>query len=74
MGVSEKDRAYFRRIGSIKQTRHENATAAHDELSIDERLRESVALFFRFRDVAGQRADDPAAYYERARALGLYNG
>jgi len=74
MGVSEKEREYFHRIGAVKKTSRDETATSHQRLSIDERLRRSGALYLRYRDAAHERTDDPSPYYHRARALGLYKG
>jgi hypothetical protein len=72
--VSERDRAFMRRIGDIKSTSHEEAGAGHRALAIDERLRRSWALYLATHSstAAAASEDDPSPFYERARALGLY--
>ncbi len=74
MGVSERDRAYMRRIGEAKAASHAEAAAAHRALPLEERLRRSWALYLAGRSTVRDepRDDDPTPFYDRARALGLY--
>jgi hypothetical protein len=74
MPVSDRDKQYFARIGAIKERAHAQAAADHLALSLDERLARSWALYCANRHTANvaAREDDPAAFYERARQLGLY--
>lgn len=72
MGVSERDREQFRRIGEYKDATHREAMAEHLALSLAERLARSWALYVRFRTESPDRSeDDPAQLYARARRLGL---
>jgi hypothetical protein len=73
MTVSERDRAYMRRIGEAKAAAHVDAAATQRSLALGERLRRSWALYLACRSTSrGDRDDDPSPFYERARALGLY--
>jgi hypothetical protein len=75
MSASERDRAVFRRIGEAKDAAHREALAEHLALPLEERLARSWALYLRYRDAAAPaRDDDPSPFYERARALGFYEG
>lgn len=73
MSVSDRERAYMERLGRYKAASHADAEARHGALSLDERLRRSWALYEAHRDSLPPRTDDPSAFYERARALGLYS-
>lgn len=71
--VSERDRAYMRRIGEAKAESHAEAAATQRALTLAERLRRSWALYLACRStIRDERDDDPSPFYERARALGLY--
>ena len=74
MTASEREREHMRRIGELKEASHREAQERHLALSIDERLERSWALYLAGRDDASldRRDDDPSPFYERARALGLY--
>lgn len=74
MAVSEHDREVMRRIGIYKARSHAMALARHLSLSVSERLGRSWSLFLGRRSLASSstRVDDPSAFYDRARALGLY--
>jgi len=74
---SEREREYLKRIGRLKAASHADALAAHLRLSLDERLRRSWELYERFRDDQpdeNRARETPRAFYDRARALGLYRG
>ena len=64
----------MRRIGEFKAASHRDRLAEHLSLSLEERLQRSWRLFEALCDsVAEAREDDdPTAFYDRARALGLY--
>jgi hypothetical protein len=70
----DKDREYMRRIGVYKGLSHREAQAEHLALSLDERFRRSWRLYQRYRHRIRRdsRQDDPTAFYDRARELGLY--
>jgi len=80
MTESEREREYLSRIGRLKAASHADALAAHLRLSLDERLQRSWELYERFRDARpddtrpdeGRARETPRAFYDRARALGLY--
>ena len=74
MSVSERDRAYMARIGTLKATSQSAAHAAHQALPLAERLRNSWALFLAYRSHANAAPRDGGApaLYVRARALNLY--
>jgi hypothetical protein len=75
MSASERDREHFRRIGAAKAESHRESLAAHLALPLHDRLARSWDLYLRFRDPdAPPRDDDPTPFYDRARALGLYQG
>lgn len=71
--VSEQDREYMRRLGEAKASTHADAAAEHLRLPPIERLRRSFAMSDALRAEANlaARVDDPSAFYERARSLGL---
>ena len=74
MTVSDKDREYMRRIGAYKELSHREAQAEHLALPLYDRFQRSWRLYERYRH-RGRRddpQDDPAAFYQRARELGLY--
>ena len=72
--VSERERAYMRRIGDLKAASHQSAQEQHRSLDLAERLRRSWHLYETYRDDVDlqRRVDDPRPFYDRARALGLY--
>ena len=75
MPVSERDREFMRRIGEYKTASHADALAEHRQHSIADRLRLSWEFYLRHRSAAPTGfGDDPTAFYDRARALGLYRG
>jgi hypothetical protein len=71
--VSEQDREYMRRLGEAKAASHADALSEHLRLAPIERLRRSFAMSADLRRHANleARVDDPSAFYEKARALGL---
>lgn len=71
--VSERDREHMRRLGEAKAAAHDDARSAHLSLSPIDRLRRSSAMSAALRATANlaARVDEPAAFYDRARALGL---
>jgi hypothetical protein len=71
--VSEQDREYMRRLGEAKAATHAEATSEYLRLTPIERLRRSFAMSAAHRAQANlaARIDDPSAFYDRARALGL---
>lgn len=74
MTVSDKDREYMRRIGAYKELSHREAHAEHLAASLSERFRRSWRLHQRYhhRVRRDDPTDDPTPFYDRARALGLY--
>ncbi len=75
MPVSNRDREVFRKLGEAKAEAHGDALAAHLALPLEERLERSWALYLRYRDPnEPERDDDPTPFYDRARALGMYEG
>jgi hypothetical protein len=72
--VSDWDRDYFRRIGEFEAANARDAWAAHEALSLDERLAASWRLSSRSpgRAARAEKYDDPGVIYERAKRLGLY--
>lgn len=68
------DREYMRRIGEYKEESHREATERHLALPLEERLVRSWNLYLAGRAEASldRRDDDPTRFYDRARALGLY--
>lgn len=72
MTVSDRDRAFFDRIGAYKAASHAEASRQHQSLPLAERMRRSWELFLAGRSSAAPRHSDPTPFYDRARALGLY--
>lgn len=74
MSVSDDDREYMRRIGVYKALSHREAQAEHLALPLDERFRRSLRLSQRYRHrlPRDESQDEPTPFYDRARALGLY--
>jgi len=74
MAVSAHDREYFRRLGALQAEGSAERLARHRALSVEDRLRRSLALSAAAMGVArrDRRDDDPTPFYERARRLGLY--
>jgi hypothetical protein len=74
MAVSDRDRAYMQRIGEYKAASHDEARMLHLAATLSARLARSWQLYLEGRGTAAveRRDDDPSAFYERARALGLY--
>jgi hypothetical protein len=72
--MATSDREFFDAIGRLKAASHRSALASHLQLSLRDRLRRSWELFERFRNdaTAEPRTNDALAFFERARALGLY--
>ena len=72
--VSERDRAYMRRLGEYKEASHREALESHLALPIAERLERSWQLYelFRGERPEAERGEDPLEFYEKARRLGLY--
>lgn len=71
--ASEQEREYMRRLGEAKAAARADATSEHLRLTPMERLRRSFAMSAAFMSEANlaARVDEPAGFYERARALGL---
>ena len=74
MAVSERDRAYMRRLAAYKQAAHAEASLRHRALPLAVRLERSWQLFVAGRASARtvERDDDPTCFYAAARARGLY--
>lgn len=72
VSVSERDRDYMRRLGDFQAQGHADALAAHLALPPSQRLARSIALMRQFIASTPARNDDPSAFYDRARRLGLY--
>ncbi len=74
MPASRHDREYMAKLGAFQDEGAAERRAAHLALDLDERLARSFALARQFWEDAQRdaRSDDPGAFYERARALGLY--
>jgi hypothetical protein len=72
--VSEQDREYMRRVGEAKAASHAEAASDHMRLAPIDRLRRSFAMSAEMRSAANldARVDDVSAFYDRARARGLY--
>jgi hypothetical protein len=72
MTVSDRDRAYMRKLAAFKTASHAQARSSHLALPLSVRLQRSWQLYRAHN--AGRspaRPDDPSPFYERARALGL---
>jgi hypothetical protein len=71
--VSARDRDYMRRLGKYIADANEEAKQEHLDCGGGERLDRSLNLAERGRSYAATNpdADDPSAFYARARALGL---
>jgi hypothetical protein len=71
--VSERDRDHMRRLGEAKAAAHEAARSEHLALAPIDRLRRSSAMSAASWTTANlaAREDEPGAFYDRARALGL---
>lgn len=74
--ASERDRAYFRRLGRFEQESHDEALAEHMRRPGRERLLYALQMMLD-RAYFGPRfpsadEDNPAALYDRARRLRLY--
>jgi hypothetical protein len=74
VSADERERDHMRRIGAYKAESHDEASARHLALSLSERPERSWQLYLEGRSAAAldRRDDDPAPFYEKARALGLY--
>ena len=74
MAVSKRDLEHMALIGRLKAESHAGAEAKHRSLPIEERLRRSWALYLELLTSVdlSRREDDPTPFYDRARALGLY--
>lgn len=74
MKVSERDYAYFRRIGAAKEQSHREAAREHRALPLAERMCRSWELYETFAGASPRQPfdDGPVAFYERARSLGIY--
>lgn len=61
-------------MGAYQQAAHDEARERHLALPMSERLSRSWELYLAYRDSANlsARQDDPSAFYDRARELGLY--
>ncbi len=76
MAVSKRDRAYMRRVGLCKAELHRQGAAEHLLLSVPERLERTWQIYLSTRMSSRNelRVDDPIAFYDRARTLGLSDG
>ena len=75
MAVSRRERNFLAHLGELKAESHAQAAVDHLSLPLAQRLMRSWALFESFGHEAAtmQLGDEGAlAFYERARALGLY--
>jgi hypothetical protein len=73
--VSQRERSFLAHLGKLEAESHAQAAVDHLSLPVAERLTRSWALFESFRQdaVRTQAGDEgPLAFYQRARALGLY--
>ena len=71
--VTAADKDYMRRLGEFMAAVHADELAEHRALTVNERLVRSEQLSKRNggRDAARAQQDDIAAFFRRARALGL---
>ena len=71
--VTAQDRDYMRRLGEAKARSHADAASEHLRLAPIDRLRRSFALSAAWSAQANlaARVDEPSAFFEKARALGL---
>jgi len=71
--VSAKDTDYMRRLGEFKAWSKRESLAEHRALTVNERLVRSEQLSKRDggRDAGRAQQDDLAAFFRKARALGL---
>lgn len=71
--ASAKDKDYMRRLGEFMAAVHADELAEHRALTVNERLVRSERLSKRNggRDAGRAQQDDIAAFFRRARALGL---
>lgn len=71
--VSAKDKDYMRRLGVFMAAVHADELAEHRALTVNERLMRSERLSKRSggRDASRAQQDDLAAFFRRARELGL---
>lgn len=74
MTVTGSDRQFMERIGRYKAVTHADAATRHLALPLAERLERSWNLYLTYRTSTTRRprTDNPNAFYERARTLGLY--
>jgi len=75
MAVFQRERDFLAHLGELKASSHAQAAVDHLALPLAQRLMRSWALYETFRQPpeTTQRGDEgPLAFYERARALGLY--
>jgi len=75
--VTEREREYMRRLGRIHEEIAADELRAHLAKSPYQRLAAAFGPMARgpyFEPIFPLEADDPAAFYERAKRLGLYRG
>lgn len=72
--ASEKDREYFRRLGEWERENQEMRLREHLALPLEKRIRASWQFCRQvIRSVKKDpRDDNPGAFYEQAKRLGLY--
>lgn len=72
MAVTEKDREYMRRLGEFIEEVNAGELSEHLASPVNQRLKKSDALSKRTRhEAASQDGKDLAAFFRRARKLGL---
>ena len=71
-GVSERDKAYMRRLGEIQDEANAEWRAQWRAKPLHERLELSCARRFGMPVSARRDPEEPEQIYERARRLGLY--
>lgn len=76
MAVLKRDRAYMQRIGLCKAELHRLSATEHLSLSVPERLERTWQIYLStvMNSRNDLRVDNPIAFYDRARTLGLSDG
>ncbi|MGE3075443.1 MAG: hypothetical protein AB7N24_16930 [Dehalococcoidia bacterium] len=74
--VSAADKDYMRRLGEFKEAANREALERHRALTVNERLEASLRLTRRgpYFSPAHEDNEDLAAFFARAKRLGLYKG
>ena len=71
--ASDADMDYMRRLGEFKAQSKRDALAEHRALTVRERIQRGIEFARRRPPLTERRKeDDLAAFFERARQLGLY--